>query len=63
MYFIIYIVCRVVSTDCRYRVKTVTSNVAYAGTDALVQIQLYGSAATCSWKVLNGPGDDNERGK
>ncbi|KAI0211752.1 Lipoxygenase homology domain-containing protein 1 [Lamellibrachia satsuma] len=49
--------------NCLYRVKTVTSNVAYAGTDAFVQIQLYGSAATCSWKVLNGPGDDNERGK
>ncbi|KAI0225745.1 hypothetical protein LSAT2_023496, partial [Lamellibrachia satsuma] len=48
---------------CLYRVKTVTSKVNYAGTDALVEIQLHGSAATCSWKELDVPGDDNERGK
>ena len=55
--------CRVASTVCLYRVKTVTSKVNYAGTDALVEIQLHGSAATCSWKELNVPGDDNEKGK
>ena len=35
----------------------------YAGTDAKVEIRLYGSDANCGWKVLDNKGNDFEKGR
>ena len=50
-------------TDCTYRIKTKTGTKAYAGTDALVKIRLYGIYKSCGWRSLNNPGNDFEKGR
>ena len=53
-------------TDCEYGIKVKTGDQDNAGTDAAVTIKLYGSSATCGWRLLDTPGNhtnDFEKGR